>query len=798
MLVSVMDNEAGGETARNIELPLNEGDVLADKYRIVRPLGKGGFGAVYQVTDSVLNEDVALKIVVTGEGKAGNATEQLLHEFKLRDKIIDVNHVIRAQDPRPCEYKGLSLVLLPMELADGGSMRKWLEQNRDIEKRQEIGINLFKQACLGVKAIHDAGLVHLDLKPENILIVNSRAKIADFGLGRFGAGQFASNPDQLLHQGIGTPEYMSPEQFQVARQKDIKAVSDIYSLGIILFELLDGSRPFDGKPHELKEKHLNVAPPQLAAKLELWGQIVSRCLAKEPQNRYPGIEHLINDLDRAAKGATLSINVSCPKCNHINDNENAKVCQKCRADLDSFFHPCQACGKSVRLDIEICPGCGADVAGYYLLLERKARIALLKDEDPAEAIELLETVLHDGGGEYRQEALELVKDLRKKHSQINELTAQATESMSSGQPEEAIEKWRKILRIIPRHRHAQKNIQEAEALLKDFKRRWKQVPRLMDEANFEKADSLLQECLELIPTQNGIREMLDTCRQRAETYSHAYDQATRLSQQRQMDEAMRELDTALSQAPKSVDAIAMARQLSQTDEEVKKLFRQAQHQLAHAEFDEAQESITMIEDIKLLDRELCDLQMDLATKRDMYTKAMEEAQVAKDDRDLEQAAQRAQRALSACRQSPQAKSLLDQINADQGKARKLLAQVQPLMQAAKFDEAEAILTQVESIWLNAEGLQAEKDALAKCRKEYTDHMESAREFYEKKDLGPATEAAQSAQLICSDSTEALDFIASMQEAKDRAHKHLGDIKKNISAAEFDKAKGLLGQAKQLW
>jgi len=798
MVVSMMADQAGGETARNIELPLNEGDVLADKYKIVRPLGKGGFGAVYQVTDSVLNEDVALKIVVTGQGKTGSATEQLLHEFKLRDKIIDIDHVIRAQDPRPCEYKGLSLILLPMELADGGSMRKWLQQNRDIEKQQETGIDLFKQACLGVKAIHDAGLVHLDLKPENILIVNGRAKIADFGLGRFGAGQFASNPDQLLQQGIGTPEYMSPEQFQVARQKDIKAVSDIYSLGIILFELLDGSRPFDGKPRELKEKHLNMAPPQLAVKLELWGQIVSRCLAKEPQNRYPGIEHLINDLDRATKGATLSINVSCPKCNHINDNQDVKICQKCHADLDSFFHPCQACGKSVRLDIEICPVCQANVAGYYLLLERKDRITRLKDEDPAEAIELLETVLRDGADDYRQEALELIKDLRNKHSQINELAAQATKSMSSGQPEEAIDKWRKILRIIARHRHAQRSIQEAEILLKEFKRRWKQVPRLMDEANFEKADSLLQKCLELIPARDEVREMLDTCRQRAQTYSHAYDKAVRLSQQKQMDKAARELQTALSQAPKSSQALDLKEQLHGTVKKVEQLFRQVDHHLSCAEFTEAEKCIAEIKRSQPGSKDIAALKKKLAETQKPYLKAMKESQDAKSKCDLNTAMDMAQKALSLCPNSSPVQSMLMQIKADQDKAEQLIADAGDVMRDARFDDAESLLKQAEEIFPNNEDLQEKRKILSQCRLQYRKHFLKAKKAYEQKDLALALQEAESAKEICYDSVEPLQLIEQIKTDQFHVNNYLADIKTSLNAGDFAKARECYNSAKKLW
>jgi len=252
---SIDEREPYQAVGLEVDIPITPGDVLGERYRIIKRLGKGGFGSVYQVDDIDLKRQIALKIVVAGEGRAQRATEQLIHEFNLREKINNTAHVIKAQDPRTCVYKGLSLILLPMELADGDNLRKWLLQNQDTDKRIKTGIEFFKQACLGIKAIHDASLVHLDIKPENILLVDGKIKIADFGIGRFGANQFGNNPEQLLRQGIGTPQYMSPEQFKVARQKDIGPKSDIYSLGIVLFEILDGNLPFDGTPIELRDKH---------------------------------------------------------------------------------------------------------------------------------------------------------------------------------------------------------------------------------------------------------------------------------------------------------------------------------------------------------------------------------------------------------------------------------------------------------------------------------------------------------------------------------------------------------------
>ena len=296
--ISGDDTETAG---LGFDLPIVVGEKLSNKYRIIQELDKGGFGSVYEVDDTELNERIALKIVVDQEGKEHRACEQILREFKLRKKVSDITFILKTQDPRSCEYKGLSLVLLPMELADGGSMRQWLRHNRDIKERRTMALEFFKQACLGVKAMHDAEILHLDIKPENILLVDGKAKIADFGVGRYEAAQFTDNPEQPLRQGIGTPQYMSPEQFQGDGQKELGPSSDIYSLGIVLYESLTGSLPFDGTRNQLRQKHLHDAPVEIKGISAKYWSIISRCLAKKADDRYFSIDQLNSDLDHAAQ-----------------------------------------------------------------------------------------------------------------------------------------------------------------------------------------------------------------------------------------------------------------------------------------------------------------------------------------------------------------------------------------------------------------------------------------------------------------------------------------------------------------
>jgi len=647
---SIEQKKPGEGIGFDLEIPIAPGDMLGGRYRIVKKLGKGGFGSVYHVDDTNLNRQVALKIVVTGEGKASRATEQLIHEFGLREKINNTSHIIKAQDPRTCEYKGLSLVLLPMELADGESMRKWLQQNQDTDKRLKTGLAFFKQACLGIKAIHDAGLVHLDIKPENIMLVGGQAKIADFGIGRYGASQFTNNPDQLLRQGIGTPQYMSPEQFHVARQIDIGPASDIYSLGIVLFELLDGNLPFDGTPVELREKHLKTKPNR-TPKLERWWPIVNKCLAKQPEDRYPNIDLLIADMDRIEQGVALSVDVSCPNCGHINTNSEAKICDKCQTRLDSLFRPCPVCDRAVRRDVKMCKGCGKAVAAYYLLLDRKERIEQLKDEDPVEAIELLETVLREGADDYQEEAIKLIKDLRQKQLQVGSLIEKATKAAASAMPEQALGAWREVLKIIPRHRVAVEEIQKLEGRMGNLNEQWQEAADFMDVAEFGKAEQLLLTCLETNPNHKDTIDTLKSCRLWAKEYAAAFVQAQMSLKKKLFCQAGNHIKKALSQAPKSPQALSLSEQINAVLGKTRTLMEEGLSAIRAARFNDA--------DVKLSEaKDLCQEMEELKEARELLIKTQKEynenisnASQFKKDKNLEKALKSITSAVAARKES---------------------------------------------------------------------------------------------------------------------------------------------------
>jgi serine/threonine-protein kinase len=277
---------------------LEPGEMLLKRFRIESCLGKGRFASVYSARDDVRSTRVALKVVpLASESSARRA----MREIRLNCEVSEYRHVIRIHDMHPTMHKGVALLLISMEHAAGGSLRDWLMLNReDVQKRQSDGIGLFLQACSGVKVLHDAGIVHGDLKPENLLLTRSALKVSDLGLSRnlYDLNTTALCQEQHLPDFCGTPIYMSGEQFMAAHPDDVDFRSDMYSLGVILFEICHPRcrPPFGGSYDRLRELHLHMPisiPEGLPANT---ARVISRCLQKNPADRYPSVSDLVDDL----------------------------------------------------------------------------------------------------------------------------------------------------------------------------------------------------------------------------------------------------------------------------------------------------------------------------------------------------------------------------------------------------------------------------------------------------------------------------------------------------------------------
>jgi serine/threonine-protein kinase len=285
----------GGSTAA-----LRAGERLLDRFTIESCLGRGRLSTVYLASDTMRSTKVALKVVTVTSETIAN---QFKREIDLYSRVVDHSHVIRVYDIHSAAYAGTVLLLVSMEYADGGSFRQWLMAYKDdIHGRQSEGVSLFRQICQGVKALHDVGIAHLDLKPENLLSVRGVMKVSDLDLSRcvhniqVSSHSYSQNDSDCLR---GTPTYMSPEQFMAPHPDDVDHISDVYSLGVILFETCHTKcrTPFGGSYPQLRERHLHMSAPALEHVGVNIARVVSRCLQKNPADRYRSVSELVEDLE---------------------------------------------------------------------------------------------------------------------------------------------------------------------------------------------------------------------------------------------------------------------------------------------------------------------------------------------------------------------------------------------------------------------------------------------------------------------------------------------------------------------
>jgi serine/threonine protein kinase len=281
---------------------LERGQVFADRYEIQGTLGKGGMGVVYRARDRQLDEVVALKLL-RPEALATEPTllDRFKQEIKLARRITHRN-VLRTHDFGEAD----GVPFISMEYLEGVTLKE-LVRNRGALPLG-VGLSFAKQMCHGLEAAHARGVVHRDIKPHNMLIIpeSGELKIMDFGIAR--PTQVSGQDPSLTTAGtvMGTPDYMSPEQAQ-GRPADFR--SDIYSLGVVLFESLTGKLPFGGETvTQVVIAHIQQAPPRprsinphLPAALET---VVLRCLEKDPGQRFQKVEVLAQVLSRISTGGT--------------------------------------------------------------------------------------------------------------------------------------------------------------------------------------------------------------------------------------------------------------------------------------------------------------------------------------------------------------------------------------------------------------------------------------------------------------------------------------------------------------
>jgi serine/threonine protein kinase/tetratricopeptide (TPR) repeat protein len=284
-------------TTETLSLPqegLTRGTVFAGRYEIIEELGRGGMGAVYRAEDKKINEEVALKLINPQISSDRKIIERFRQELKIARKISHRN-ICRMHDLG--EAGGAHFIT--MEYVAGEDLKSLIKRIGQLPPAKALSIA--GQAAEGLAEAHRLGVIHRDLKPGNIMVDREgNAKIMDFGIAR------SLKTEAITGTGIiiGTPDYMSPEQ---AEAKEVDGRSDIYSLGIILYEMVTGRVPFEGEtPLSVAMKHKGEKPkdprewnPQLPPAVS---RLILKCLEKEKEKRFQTADELRTEIEAVEKG----------------------------------------------------------------------------------------------------------------------------------------------------------------------------------------------------------------------------------------------------------------------------------------------------------------------------------------------------------------------------------------------------------------------------------------------------------------------------------------------------------------
>jgi eukaryotic-like serine/threonine-protein kinase len=278
-----------------------EGQVLGERYRVLRKLGEGGMGEVYEASHVYIDKKFAIKLLrpeITGNPEAVARFHQEARSASSigHENIIGIDDFGRLPD---------GAVYFAMELLEGESLADRMKDGPPLRFEEYLGVTM--QVCAGLSAAHAKGIIHRDMKPANIFLTQKQGmtvvKILDFGIAKVG-GDGGKQALTRTGQIFGTPQYMSPEQ---ALGKPLDGRSDIYSVGVIMYELATGRVPFEAETFMgILTQHITgkaVPPSQAAPERGIppqFERVIERAMDKDPGNRYASMEELAKDLHALA------------------------------------------------------------------------------------------------------------------------------------------------------------------------------------------------------------------------------------------------------------------------------------------------------------------------------------------------------------------------------------------------------------------------------------------------------------------------------------------------------------------
>ena len=302
------------------------------KYEILKTLGSGGFGTVYLVRDTWIDKKVAIKV----PHKQNGEFDELLREPRLLAALDHTNIVSIVTAETADDY-----FFIVMEFVEGESLEAMIEREKGLDIEQAT--DFARQLATGATYAHAQGVLHRDLRPGNVLVTpEGRIKITDFGTSRF--LEVAEHASTI----IGSPPYMAPEQFQGRAMFS----SDVYSLGVIMYEMMTGVLPyFSANPRQLEKMVLSgrvVRPRERnkAIPIEM-EEIIMRALAPDISDRYQRAGELLDDLGTASEIDHRASRLEDIRSRlRAREKTSARFCWNCRKPLHARTASCPFCGES--------------------------------------------------------------------------------------------------------------------------------------------------------------------------------------------------------------------------------------------------------------------------------------------------------------------------------------------------------------------------------------------------------------------------------------------------------------------
>ena len=810
---------AAGGMMREASIPLEAGDTIGD-YAIRERIGGGSFGAVFRAFNSTTQREVALKVVESGDDS--RSEEQLKNEYERRGNIHDVSHVVMSSTPVAHKLDGLRLISMEMPLAEM-SFRQWLERRPRAGDDGEAAwlhqtLELFLEACRGVAAMHLAAgepICHLDLKPENVLLYPREArggrngaapadgadapppylaKVTDLGLARADGGAAV---------GAGTPAYMAPEQFD-GRARDIGPAADVYALGILLFEILDGEPPFQKRTlEEYQRAHKESEPPHQSW-WRVWGghfrvlrPVLDRALDRASEKRFANARDFALAVSKALSGGGEMITAACPKCDHVNRHPSLRECESCGESLDeALFDGCPRCDARVRRDQETCPDCGFATGAHFLQLDRWNTIQRLSESEPEEAMRLLRMYAREYPDKFASENGDSIKDmidaLRPKIERSRCLVREAREADRMGDLRRAIESWEGVRKLFASHRHAVSQIEVLGGKVAEVEALLARADGFLREARFEAARHAIRDGIERFAGMDEFQPLhvraLETEKRHGQLAAALDDAITRHA----AEEAETTWKALRGITPDAPEVKRGGEWIEQVREQVRQGLAQYRRALRRAEFAAARVALEGVMQVQSDLPERAKLGQEFQGTKQRFDAAHSRALQAHKSCRWKEMDELCGQMLEVCPDSEEARNLAASAREAVARLAERVQAVGGCLRQADFAGARKLLPEIEALAPSENDAAEQEQRIKRVETEYRKHFDKGVRLLAESSLKPAAQAFRDAMKseLCPESAQAQQRQQEVRQRIDRARHALEQALQAARGGDFVRAEHL--------